>query len=581
MKTRSLNTTVAGAVVEVLKQLGVEQVFGLPGIQNIELFDALADAIFPTFTPTNESAVVFMADAHARVTGKIGVAVVTAGPGLTNALTAIAEAKLDSSPVLILVGGGGTKERSFQLHQVPQDIFMAPVVKGFFKPNTPEEVVGVILQAAKLARQGEPGPAVVELSPALLMERGRFMISAHSEPVVDAPDIEHQLDEAAERLRRSPSVGIYAGAGAMDATDELRELAELLQAPVATTISGRGVLAEDHPCSVGYGFGRSGTATAWRLFRKIDTLLAVGCKYGETATGSYGIKPPSNHIHIDINPASLGANFPTSLAIVSDAKIALVGLLARLDKNRRPPNRTLQDFILESRNRAESAALTAAVATTAVSPSKFLRLLRRQLERDAILTTDSGSHQFWALNDFPVYSPRSFLAPADYQAMGFSIPAAIAAKLAFPQRQVVSLVGDGGFLMTGFECLNALRWKANITVIVFRDGAWGLIKEAQKRLHIRTPYTDLPNFDLQILAKSFGVKFVRIADETEMERRLSESIATDEPCLVEVNVDYSQPPPYVKGAGPQMFQNLPLRVKTAVGLRYIKRLVFPPGTKKP
>ena len=580
MKTRSLNTTVAGAVVEVLKQLGVEQVFGLPGIQNIELFDALADAIFPTFTPTNESAVVFMADAHARVTGKIGVAVVTAGPGLTNALTAIAEAKLDSSPVLILVGGGGTKERSFQLHQVPQDILTAPVVKGFFKPNTPEEVVGVILQAAKLARQGEPGPAVVELSPALLMGRGRFTISAHSEPVVDAPDIEHQLDEAAERLRRSPFVGIYAGAGAMDATDELRELAELLQAPVATTISGRGVLAEDHPCSVGYGFGRSGTATAWRLFRKIDTLLAVGCKYGETATGSYGIKPPSNHIHIDINPASLGANFPTSLAIVSDAKIALVGLLARLDKNRRPPNRTLQDFILESRNRAESAALNAVVAVTAVSPSQFLRLLRRRLDRDAILTTDSGAHQFWALNDFPVYSPRSFLAPADYQAMGFSIPAAIAAKLAFPQRQVVSLVGDGGFLMSGFECLNALRWKANITVMVFRDGAWGLIKEAQKRLHLRTPYTDLPNLDLQILAKSFGVKFVRIANEIDMKRELSETIATDEPCLVEVNVDYSQPPPYVKGAGPQMFQNLPLRVKTAVGLRYVKRLVFPPGTKK-
>jgi len=252
MKTRSVNTNVAGAVVEVLKQLGVEQVFGLPGVQNIELFDALADAIFPTFTPTNESAVVFMADAHARVTGKIGVAVVTAGPGLTNALTAIAEAKLDSSPVLILVGGGGeSKERSFQLHQVPQDILTAPVVKGFFKPNTPKEVVGIILLAAKLARQGEPGPAVVELSPALLMERGRFTISADSEPVA-APNIERQLDDAAECLRRSSSVGIYAGAGAMDAKDELRELAELLQTPVATTISGRGVLAEDHPCSVGY-----------------------------------------------------------------------------------------------------------------------------------------------------------------------------------------------------------------------------------------------------------------------------------------------------------------------------------------
>ena len=549
MNPRIVHASVAGAVVEVLTQLGVEQVFGLPGIQNIELFDALADATFPTFTPTNESAVVFMADAHARVTGKIGVAVITAGPGLTNALTAIAEAKLDSSPVLIIVGGGGgSKEKSFQLHQVPQDILTAPVVKAYFKPSTPEAVVGAMSQAARLAQEGEPGPTVVELSPALLMERGLFTITADSKPV-GTSSIEPHLDEAAECLRRSPSVGIYAGAGAVNATAELLKLAELLQAPVATTISGRGVMPEDHPCSVGYGFGRSGTAAAWRIFRKIDTLLAVGCKYGETATGSYGVKPPAHHIHIDINPASLGANFPTSLAIVSDAKKALEGLVARLKKDRRPINRALQNAILESRTRAETVALAATVSATAVNPSKFLRLLRRKLDRDAILTTDSGAHQFWALNDFPVYAPRSFLAPADYQAMGFSIPSAIAAKLAFPKRQVVSLVGDGGFLMSGFECLNALRWQANITVVVFRDGAWGLIKEAQKRLHRRTPYTDLPNFDLQILAKSFGMNFVRIADETDLARKLSEVFATAGPRLVEVNVDYSQPPPYVKGAG--------------------------------
>jgi acetolactate synthase-1/2/3 large subunit len=410
------------------------------------------------------------------------------------------------------------------------------------------------------------------------MERGRFTFSTGATQVV-SPDISSQLDAAAERLRHSPSVGIYAGAGALVAADELRALAELLQASVATTISGRGVISEDHPLSVGYGFGRSGTAAAWRVFRKINALLAVGCKYGETATGAYGLRPPSEHIHIDINPASLGANYPASLAVTSDAKVALSGLLARLEKDRRPANAPLQEFISQARERCKLKALTAPASPISVTPSRFLRLLRRHLNRDAILVTDSGAHQFWALNDFPVYSPRSFLAPADFQAMGFSIPAAISAKLAFPTRQVVSLVGDGGFLMSGFECLNAVRWGTKIIVVVFRDGAWGLIKEAQRRVYRRTPFTQIPNPDLQLLAQSFGMRYVRIANDSDTELGLSHALAAGVPALVDVNVSYTEPPPYVKGAGPQMFRNLPPRLRVGVALRFAKRWFFPPQTK--
>jgi acetolactate synthase-1/2/3 large subunit len=202
------------------------------------------------------------------------------------------------------------------------------------------------------------------------------------------------------------------------------------------------------------------------------------------------------------------------------------------------------------------------------------------LDRDAILVTDSGAHQFWALNDFPVYSPRSFLSPADFQAMGFSIPTAISAKLAFPTRQVVSLVGDGGFLMSGFECLNAVRWGAKIIVVVFRDGAWGLIKEAQRRVYRRTPFTQIPNPDFHLLAQSFGMKYVRVANDTDIELGLNQALAAEPPALVEVNVDYAEPPPYVKGAGPQMFRNLPPRLRASVALRFAKRWLLPPRTKK-
>ena len=214
----AISTTGASAIVEVLKLLEVERVFGLPGVQNIELFDALADAPFATFTPTNESAAVFMADAHARVTGKLGVAVVTAGPGLTNALTGIAEAQLDSSPVLILVGASDrVAGKSFQLHQIQQSAVVKPLVKGYFEPATVEEIPVAILRAAALARRGEPGPTVVEVASTLLMERGGFTLSCAPSPAAPC-EINVQLDDAAERLRRSASVGIYAGAGAIGAT---------------------------------------------------------------------------------------------------------------------------------------------------------------------------------------------------------------------------------------------------------------------------------------------------------------------------------------------------------------------------
>jgi acetolactate synthase-1/2/3 large subunit len=211
-----------------------------------------------------------------------------------------------------------------------------------------------------------------------------------------------------------------------------------------------------------------------------------------------------------------------------------------------------------------------------VSPARFLRILRGRLQRDAILVTDSGAHQFWALNDFPIYTPRSFLAPADYQAMGFSIPAAIAAKLAFPNRQVVSLVGDGGFLMSGMESLNAARWGAKIIIVIFRDGAWGLIKEAQRRMYRRTPFTEIPTPDFQHLALGLGMKCISVAADSDAEAGLDEALAAQTSVLLDVKIDYTEAPPYIKGAGRQMFRSLPLKLKTGIAARLAKRFCSSP-----
>jgi len=578
MKGSPGKSTVAVAIVSVLEQLGVDRVFALPGLQIVELFDALADASFETLTPTDESSVVFMADAHARVTGRMGVAVLTAGPGLTNALTAIAEARLDSSPVLILLGGcGDLPEKSFQLHEIDQAALTAPLVKGFFKPEEPSEAVQAVLDAANLAASGEPGPSVVELSSRLLMEKSRFGTFQPGDGSYVLPD-ELLLNQAADFLRDAKRVGIYAGAGAVGAGAELQALAELLHAPVATTISGRGVIPEDHPLSVGYGFSRGGNLPSYRVFRKIDTLLAIGCKYGETATGCYDLKIPPRHIHIDINAASIAANYPTSLALVSDALPAIRGLLHRLSGMSRGKDPGLIRMLQKARSRQKTHEIRTVISKCHVNPSFFLMKLRDRLERDAILVTDAGEHQLWSLASFPILAARSFLTPADFQTMGFSIPAAIAAKLAAPGKQVVSLIGDGGFLLNGLECINAVRWDVDILVIVFRDGAWGLVREAQKRMYRRTPLTTIDSPDLALMARSLGMAFTQIKCDADVDRALDEVFSADGPRLVDLMVNYSETPPYAKAAGARMFGRLPLRLRLSTGGRYLCRCLSPiPG----
>lgn len=568
--------TGASAVVEALRRWGVARVFGLPGIQTLELFDALAEAGMPTVTPCDERALVFMADASARVTGQTAVAAVTAGPGLTNALTAVAEARLDSSPVLVLVGSSrSARPRAFQLHEIPQDALLRPLVKGYFAPLRIEDLLLALHDVWELAGRGEPGPVVLELPASLLRERNRFTIPTVS-VALEETAAPAGVGELVQHLSRSDSVGIYAGAGAFGAASELVELAERLQAPVATTISGRGVIPEDHPLSVGYGFGRSGTAAAWRAFRRVRTVLAVGCKYSEPATGSYGMEPPRDHLHIDVNPDSIGANYPAAVGVACDSAVALRAILSELRSERRATDPGLVALIRNARALEERRIGGEPLAHT-VRPANFLRRLRRHLRRDAILAVDCGMNQFWALSDFPVYEPRTFLAPADFQAMGFAIPAALGAKLAHPGRQVVALVGDGGFLISASECLNAARWKTPIVVVVFDDGAWGAIREAQRRVYRTTPYTALPRPDYRQLAAGFGLRYIGVDSDAEIETALSKALEADEACLLQVRVDYSEAAPYVRGAGPQMFRQLPLRQKAGIVWRYLARAATRPG----
>ncbi len=571
-----MKLTGAQAVVKALEVQGVERVFGLPGVQNLELYDALKDAALEAVLVTHELCAAFMADAYSRSTGKVGCSVIVPGPGLTNASTGIAESLLDSVPQVVIVPGPrNDMEESFQLHQIRQLEAIRPLVKAALHADRASDIFPLVNEAFALARAGEPGPAVVEIPFNLLQEKTDVPApSPWPGPPRPAPD-EKRLEEivrAIEQARRGGRVGIYVGFGATDAQAQLVRLAEVLQAPVATTIAGRGVIPEDHPLSVGFGFGPAGSPLAEEVFSECDLVLAIACKFGEVATGAYGFDPPRNLIHVDINPDVLGKNLPATLTLEGDAAEVIERLVEELSRSPRPVNWPLQERIVRERERYFRTIEQSPEQKDGVNPARLLWELRKLVARDAIITTDSGAHQFWVVSCFPILAPRSYLTPTDYQSMGYSIPAMVSAKMAFPSRQVIGVVGDGGFLMTGAEIVTALRYKLNPVVLLFNDGELGLIREAQEHIYGRTSCIELLNPDYGLLARAYGANYFCIHSDGEIPTALRQALASDRLAIVDARVRYREHTRYFRGAAAAAMSRMPLGLKLRLAARRIRRL---------
>jgi acetolactate synthase-1/2/3 large subunit len=560
----------AELVMSGLKAEGVERVFGIPGVQNLELFDALRESAIETVLVTHELCASFMAEAHARVTGKPGCCILVPGPGLTNAFTGLGEALLDSSPVVVIVPGPRNDTRlEFQLHQIPQAELARPITKAVIRAERAEEIYPGVRRAFQLAASGEPGPVVVEIPYNLLTERA----AASEPPALPAPPEPDPatLEKILGLLREAKRVGIYAGFGASDSRDDLLRLAEILQAPVATTLGGRGVVPEDHPLSVGFGFGPAGTHIAEEVFRACDVVLAIACKFGEVSTGAYGFKPPEKLIHIDINKAVLGKNLPATVVLEADASTALRRLVEGLEGRPRPADQALIERIVDWRAEFAAAIEQAPAWDSAVNPTKLLWQLRKLAPRDAIVTTDSGGHQFWVAEFFPVYERRSYLTPTDYQSMGYSVPAMIASQLAFPHRQVIGVVGDGSFLMTGPELVTAARLGLKPLVLLFNDSELGIVREAQQKIFKRTSAVELRNPDFEALARAYGAAYFRISNDHEIDPVLRQALDSGCLALVDARVEYRETTRYFKGASAAVIGRMPLAQKLRMAGRLVRR----------
>lgn len=569
--------TGAQIVVKALEAEDVPFAFGIPGTHNIELYDALAEsATVRAVLVTDEQGASFMADAVWRASGRLGCANVVPGAGLTHALSGIAEAFLDNVPMLVLSCGiRRDTGHGYQLHDVDQLAIAAPVTKAQYRPLRGEELYGTIREACRVARGGVPGPVIVEVPADLYLFAHDVELRL---PVVEPhPRFSGhaELDRALALLRAAKRPLLYFGLGAQRCGDSLVRLAERLEAPVASTFQGKGVFPESHPLFLWPGFGRAAPPFARDIAEQCDLMLAVGCRFSEVGTGSYGIEPPGPLIHIDIDANVISRNYEAAVGLVGDAKPLVEALLEGLGPGGAADS-ALRARI--ARGHGDVWRDWLAAPSARVSPPRLLRALQETFGPETIFTADSGNGTFLGVECLRLDGPGRFLAPIDYSCMGYAVPAAVGAQLARPDAPVVALCGDGAFLMTGLELITAAANAAPIACFVLRDGELAQIAQFQQVAFNRRANSAVGDYDVATLAEAVGVAALRLDQDAQIDdvlRDARELTGTGRPVIVDVAIDYSRKTYFTQGVVKTNLARLPWRDRLRFVTRAVGRRVLP------
>jgi Thiamine pyrophosphate-requiring enzymes [acetolactate synthase, pyruvate dehydrogenase (cytochrome), glyoxylate carboligase, phosphonopyruvate decarboxylase] len=554
-----VSRTAASLLREALENVGVRYTFGIPGVHNTEIYDELAKS--KSITPvlvTHEGGGAFMADAVSRSGASLGTLVIVPAAGVTHAASGIAEAFLDGIPMLVISGGiRRDTGRQYQLHDVDQHAMLRPITKGTWLVDRHADVIPTIHEAVRVATSGEPGPVFVEIPVNLQLltgDPGPSTSPRYHGPT--SPDIRcttASIYAAAEQLTQAKAPTIFIGWGAIDATAEVVALAERLGAPVSTSLQGTSAFPANHPLHAGFCLGRAAVPAVEKSFEGTDCMLAVGTRFGEIATGSYGWDPPANLIHVDVNPAVFNANYPASVTLEGDAKLVLQKLLAALGTNPLPAvaaRRAAVEATIASQKAAYIEEWLKHDSKGRVNPARFFQALRRQLADDATVVLDDGNHTFLAAELMPIHRPRGMISPTDFNCMGYCVPATIGAKLARPEAQVVGIVGDGAFRMTAMELATAIPLGIGVVVFVFNDGELAQIAQAQELPYNRKTCTVLGPLDVGGVAQATGAKFFRIDSDADIEGVVRDALAvaqSGKPALVDVKIDYSKRTRFTEG----------------------------------
>jgi acetolactate synthase-1/2/3 large subunit len=524
----------ADLIVQCLENEQVRYVFGLPGEEILDILDSFLDSRI-TFVPTrHEQGAAFMADAYGRLTGHPGVCLSTLGPGATNLATGVADANLDRAPLVAITGQAGRDRIHKESHQRVDIVeHLRPLTKWNTRIETAAVIPEVIRKAFKLAESEKPGACHIEVPEDIAREAidGTPLSTERAR----RPSPDRQALETAARLIETASFPlIFAGNGVIRgrASDELRRFARAHGIPVAHTFMAKGSMPyDDDLCLLSVGLQARDYISCG--FDKADLIIAVGYDPVEYAPKFWNPDRKKSIVHIDFTPAEVDSFYQPAVEVVADVREA-IELLGGLVKGQKDPTpyHTLRRYIL-----AELAE-GADDDTFPLKPQRILRDLRASMGREDILISDVGTHKLWIARTFPAYEPNTVLISNGYAAMGFALPAAIAAKLVHPERKVVAVSGDGGFLMNCQELETACRLGLPIVNVIFRDGGYNLIQWKQQTHLGRESGVKFGNPDFVALAAAFGAKGYRVDSARALGPILALALAHPGPSIVDVRVDY-------------------------------------------
>ena len=576
-----MKKTGAELLVYALEQIGVQYTFGIPGVHNTEIYDQLNSSkqIEPILV-THEAAASFMGLGVSCTSKSIGTIVIVPAAGVTNAMSGIGEAYLDGIPLLVI--SGGTRRdtgKSYQLHQLNHEKLVQAITKKYYLIENHDQIISTVYDAYNEATNGEPGPVFIEFPVEFQLFRGNFNEMPLYQPPKKVETFSNdQIKKAVELLKNAKKPGIYVGWGAVDAIEYTINIAEQLSAPVCTTLQGKSAFPASHPLHTGFGFGPNAVPASQKAFKNIDLMLAVGVRFSEIGTGSFGAKVPENLIHIDINPEVFNKNYKATLLIEGDATEVLKLIAEELKKtNQTQKNDNKLEKQIKKVKLDYSKEWKKEKKNDIVSPGYFFESLEKFTNEDTIVVVDDGLHTYLAAELMPIQKGRHFISPTDFNCMGFCVPAAIGTKLMNKNKKVIGIVGDGAFMMTGMEMITAVSQNLPIIYFVFHDGELGQIAQFQEIPLNRKTATIIGDLNLSGIAEAVGAHFVSIENDFEIDEKikLAFELSSDNlPVLVDVKIDYTKKTFMTKGVVKTNLSRFPLSEKLRFIGRSIKRHVL-------
>jgi acetolactate synthase I/II/III large subunit len=548
--TLAQQQTGAYALLDSLHRHGVKHIFGYPGGAILPIYDEIyrfeAAGKIKHILVRHEQGAAHAADGYARATGQVGVCFATSGPGATNLVTGIATAQMDSIPMVIVTGQVSSFYIGTDAFQ-ETDIYgiTLPIVKHSYVVRNPADMARIVAEAFYIAASGRPGPVLIDIP----KDIGAML--CHYTPVAPGnvklpgykPTVRgnlRQINQAVQLIAKSRQPLLYVGGGAISASahGEVKQLAELLQIPVTTTLMGKGAFNETHPLSVGM-LGMHGTAYANWAVTDCDLLIAVGARFDDRVTGKLDeFAAAAKVIHIDIDPAEVGKNRTPDVPIVGDIKQVLIQLLKRLhelglggnSEQTRPWLETIENWRIDN-------PLVAPSYAGLLAPQEVIVECRRQAP-DAYYTTDVGQHQMWAAQ-FLNNLPRHWISSAGLGTMGFGVPAAMGVQMALPNEQVVCISGDASFQMNLQELGTLKQYGLNVKIVIINNGWQGMVRQWQEAFYEENYSSSemAPSMpDFMLLAQAYGIKGMTVNNREDLPAAIAAMLAHDGPVLLNAEV---------------------------------------------